>query len=468
MLKAIGANIPLMQILKKIGFTFKVLHYALGFPPFRTGGLTKFCMDLMIQQCKDGYQVAMMWPGKIDFAGKRNFNKVTLKDRGLTQNIQSFEVINPLPVSYDEGIQEFETYMHDDGREAYDKLLSKYEPDVIHVHTLMGLHLSFLECAKERGIRLVFTAHDFFPICPKVTLFRNGTVCQSAKECADCAECNTTALSVSKIKILQSPLYRALKDSSIVKKLRKRHRDEYLSDSSAICSKGNAKGTFHDYRRLRDYYYSLLKLMDVIHYNSTITKATYEQFFDFHKSVVIGISHADIQDHRKKKEFSKHIRFTYLGAQSSAKGYFLLKQALDKLWHETHDFVLNVHFEPFEPSPYIRSHPRYSTSELEGIMDYTDVLIAPSVWYETFGYTVLEALSYGVPVVISGHVGAKDIVPYGAGVIIDDMDSNKLFIQLRRLMPKHLNLMNEAIIENAHILTVAEMGERIEAMCYRR
>ena len=369
---------------KQLVLELKILHYALGFPPFRTGSLTKFCMDLMKQQNKDGHHVAMMWPGKINFAGKKNSNNVSINDRGLSKGIQSFEVINPLPISYDEGIQEFDAYMHDDGKEAYDKLLSEYAPNVIHIHTLMGLHKSFLEAAKVKGIRLVFTAHDFFPICPKVTLFRNGAICQSAKGCADCTECNTTALSLSKIKILQSSLYRSFKDSSIVKKLRKKHRDKYLSENSFIYSKENAKGTYHDYIRLREYYYALLKLMDVIHYNSTITKATYEQFFDFHESVVVGISHADIQNHRKKKEFSKHIRFTYLGAQSSAKGYFVLKQALDKLWEKTHDFELNVHFEPFEFSPYVRSHPRYSTNELERIMDDTDALIAPSVWYENF------------------------------------------------------------------------------------
>ena len=30
--------------------------------------------------------------------------------------------------------------------------------------------------------------------------------------------------------------------------------------------------------------------------------------------------------------------------------------------------------------------------------DETDIMVAPSIWYETFGFTVLEALSYGVPV----------------------------------------------------------------------
>ena len=39
-----------------------------------------------------------------------------------------------------------------------------------------------------------------------------------------------------------------------------------------------------------------------------------------------------------------------------------------------------------------------------------DVLIVPSIWKETFGFVVLEALSYGVPVIVSDNVGAKDIV----------------------------------------------------------
>ena len=39
-----------------------------------------------------------------------------------------------------------------------------------------------------------------------------------------------------------------------------------------------------------------------------------------------------------------------------------------------------------------------------------DMLIVPSLCYETFGLVVLEALSFGVPVMVSATVGAKDIV----------------------------------------------------------
>ncbi len=49
----------------------KVLHYALGFPPYRSGGLTKFCVDLMIQQKKEGHTVAMLWPGQMRVIKKK-------------------------------------------------------------------------------------------------------------------------------------------------------------------------------------------------------------------------------------------------------------------------------------------------------------------------------------------------------------------------------------------------------------
>ena len=47
---------------------------------------------------------------------------------------------------------------------------------------------------------------------------------------------------------------------------------------------------------------------------------------------------------------------------------------------------------------------------MKNIFDVTDLLVVPSQWYETFGYTVLEALSYGVPVQVTDKVGAKDLV----------------------------------------------------------
>lgn len=117
-------------------------------------------------------------------------------------------------------------------------------------------------------------------------------------------------------------------------------------------------------------------------------------------------------------------------------------------------------------SPYIRVHGRYSYTELEKIFNETDVLVAPSIWYETFGFTALEALSYGVPVIISGNVGAKDILAQGAGVVIENIDVPKLFTTLQNLTPDKLRAMNEIIVDQQAIMQIEDMSRQIETSCY--
>lgn len=444
----------------------KVLHYALGFPPYRSGGLTKFCVDLMVQQAREGHSVAMLWPGQMGFVNKKVAIKKQKSEKLKEQNIQSFEIVNPLPVSFDEGIADIATFTKNEGKEVYDEFLDKFQPDVIHVHTLMGLHKSFLETAKNKKIRLVFTAHDFFPICPKVTIFRHGAICDSVQTCEECGKCNVTALSEKKIKLLQSPIYRKLKDSLLIKKLRKQHRDGYLSEST-VDDTAESVGTVNDYMNLRNYYYSLLKLMDMIHYNSSVTKKVYESVFKLPINRIVSITHSDIKDHRKLRNYSNDkIRIRYLGPQGGGKGFFLLKAALDELWSKQQNFCLDVHFTPTKISPYIKIHDRYSYTELEKIFDETDVMVAPSVWYETFGFTVLEALSYGVPVVIGGNVGAKDILTEEAGIVIEDISIQKLSEVLQSITQTRLQTMNKIIVEKQSIMEIADMTKRIEKECY--
>lgn len=435
-----------------------ILQYSLGFPPYRTGGLTKFCMDLMKEQVKEGDHVSLLWPGEIQLFGKHT----KIKKNRSVDGIESFEVINPTPVSYDEGIVDIPAFTDEGDLKVYEQFLQFVHPEVIHIHTLMGLHKSLLVAAKKMGIKTVFSTHDFFPICPKVTMFRNGMICPDADICESCPRCNMTALSLKKIQILQCPAYRMLKDSTVVKKLRKGHRDGYLSGQEVV--EGETARTAEDYRKLREYYKSLLDLMDVVHYNSSVTKKVYEKYMGERKSLLIPITHGDIKDHRKKKKFGNKIRITYLSAQSAAKGYFVLKSVLDELWRVRQDFELNVFFKPVEDAPYIRVHERYNYSQLDNIMDHTDVLVQPSVWNETFGYTVIEALSYGVPVIVSNHVGAKDVIPSGCGIIVHD--GMELRSVISDLTPEQLKRMNQAILDHFQIQTMYDfIRELLNDLC---
>jgi len=444
----------------------RILHYSLGFPPYRSGGLTKLCVDLMIQQSKEGHNLSMLWPGKMGFLLKKTSIRKNASIILKGQCLCSYEIINPLPVPFDEGITDFNAFCNDVDERVYLELLDELKPDIIHVHTLMGLHKSFLLAAKKNGVKLVFTAHDFFPICPKVIMFCDGISCKHVNDFSKCGECNITALGINTIKILQSPIYRKLKDSIFVKKMRKNHRDKYLNEvknKKTVCLEEKSER----YRALRDYYYSLLKLMDIIHYNSTMTKSVYDSVFDLNKSCVINITHSDIVDKRLPKVYDdKKIRIRYLGPQGEAKGYYIIKKALDELWKSKHNFCLDVHFKPLESSPYENIHESYSHHELKDIFDNTDILIAPSILYETFGFTVLEALSYGVPVIISDTVGAKDILVDGAGIIVEDISCDKLYDIINNLTSEKLIAMNKTILEHQHIMMMKEFSELINKKCY--
>lgn len=435
-----------------------ILHYSLGFPPYRTGGLTKFCMDLMKEQVREGDQVSLLWPGEIQLFGKRT----KIKKNGSVYGIASFEAINPTPVSYDEGIVDIPAFTVEGDLKVYEQFLQFVRPNVIHIHTLMGLHKNLLIAAKKMGIKTVFTTHDFFPICPKVTMFRDGMICPDADTCESCPKCNLTALSLRKIQILQSPVYRTLKDSAAVKKLRKGHRDEYLSGQEVV--EGETSRTVEDYRKLRKYYKSLLDLIDVVHYNSSVTKEVYEKYMGERNSMLLPITHGDIKDHRGKKKFTHPLKITYLGPLGGGKGFFRLKAVLDDLWKEHQDFILNVFFRKEGLPPYIKQHDRYSYSQLKSIMDKTDVLVTPSVWNETFGYTVAEALSYGVPVIVSNHVGAKDIVPAEAGIVFDD--KKELKNAIKSLTKDKLVSMNQMILEAFQIQTMEYFNKELRENVY--
>lgn len=439
----------------------RILHYSLGFPPYRSGGLTKFCMDLMREQTKKGHDVSLLWPGEMKIFQKKN--KIRIHDK--IDGIGNYEIINPIPIPFDEGVKYFDLFMQFGKSDVYETLLNRINPDVIHIHTLMGLHKSFLEVAKRKGVKLVFTAHDFFPICPKVTMFRHGSICSCVESCEECGVCNNTALNRKKIQILQSPFYRYFKNSMIVRFLRKKHRNVFLcnENENEDISVGNAD----DFKRLRNYYYSLLNLMDIVHYNSSVTMKVYERFFKLSRTVLISITHSGIEDHRKKRDFAKDcLRIRYMGPEAKGKGFFILKQAVSNLWREGKCLVLDVHFSMDNKPEYIRCHGPFNSLDLSRIFEDTDVLVCPSIWYETFGYTVLEALSYGIPVVLSGTVGAKDIIEDGAGIILHDISSSTLEKTLRNLDNNTLKQMNDVICKKQRIETIDMMENVFEKELY--
>lgn len=395
----------------------RILHYFLGFPPYRTGGLTKYAYDLMQAQVKDDNTVFALWPGEI----KKMDAEPVIKKRKKITGVVSYELINPLPVSLDEGINNFGAFTRPCNIDIYKKFLGILKPDVVHIHTLMGLHKEFISAAQRLKIRTVFTSHDYFGLCPKVTLYRYGQCCDNDHGCTDCIQCNVNALSLSKIRLMQSPIYRQMKNTAIVKILRKRHRSIFFAEEVIPeMPKVKVFEMAEQYRKLRAYYIGMYEAIDTIHFNSSLTKKIYERYLTPHDSRVISIMHKEIGEHQDNLHIpSDKLRILCLAPAKPFKGYNVLKSALDKMWNSgNHNFELKIFSPVPKEEPYmIVKEDGYSYTDLPIIFSNTDVLVAPSVWYETFGFTILEALSYGVPVIVSDHVGAKDIIG-NAGIVV--------------------------------------------------
>ncbi|WP_430477053.1 glycosyltransferase [Bacillus cereus] len=434
-----------------------ILHISLGLPPYRTGGLTKYSLDLMIEQ-SNKHNVFLLYPGKFTIS-----KKVSIKRNKPYEGIGVYELVNPLPISLLNGINQPQLFMKKVDRGIYKGYLKKINPDVIHVHTLMGIHKEFFEAAKELSIKVIFTTHDYFGLCPKVNLMdTEGNICADFNSGHNCLSCNISALSLPMIYVMQSYPYRYLKDSSVVKSLRKLKKNQ-VKKSIEVSSVSEAVIKLDDnlaiqYVKLRKYYLEIFKLIDYFHFNSSVAKEQFESFLDV-KGKVISISHKDIYDHRRERlyrtENSSILRFGYLGPLDTYKGFYALKNALDILkengygnWH------LNVYGDfindpaTYNPKNYT-FHGRYEYSQLKEMFNGIDLLIVPSIWKETFGFIGLEAQSYGVPIMVSEHVGFKDLIEDGETGFIYKVEGNDFANKLTLILnnPSVLGKINENILK---------------------
>jgi glycosyltransferase involved in cell wall biosynthesis len=442
-----------------------ILHYSLGLPPFRRGGMTKYCDDLMISEGRLGNSVSLIYPGVLRDRSCRCSIKsrkvVTLSDVTL---VGLFEIVNPLPVSLVDGIRDVELFEITKDRRTFDGFFEKHHFDVLHLHTLMGLPFELVEAAKVHGVRVIYTSHDYFAICPRVFLFHDGKSCNDDHNCRDCYRCNRNALSYDKMRFLQSPLYKTIKENKLIKNLRERHNnkvydsDNTMNAASAINYDDIDNKNAELYLRWRKRNLDMLNAIDCMHFNSHRTLQTYKKYGkDAANCRVISISHASIKDLKKKVSVKDDLQIGYLGPAVTHKGFDLLIGVCDQLWNAgIKSFHLHTYINGIIEKPYLTNHGPYNYSGISEVMNEINLLVVPSVWGETYGFTALEAHSFGVPAIVSNMVGAQDLIRDGINGNIFNADKKSLYDLLSKLIsdPHIVEKYSEWICANEVIKTM--------------
>lgn len=370
----------------------RILHYTLGFPPYRSGGLVKYVMDLMGIQSDQGYQVFSLYPGSINFFRKKTY--IEKKKDGY------YEIVNSLPLAIFGGIRNPEDFMTAVSVDVYIDFLDKLSLDLIHVHTLMGIHKEFFQAAKLLNIPVVFTSHDYYGLSPVPSFFANGISYDEENSTEAWRLMSLNALSTNKLRVFQFRFFPFLKKINHLKQIKKR-----------IISKKNIEVNKNvNYINIKNYYQSIFQMVDLFFFNSTIAKDVYlKNLGENINYKVIPITTKDIYYHSLKKNLSEKIRIAYIGPNDEFKGFYDFIELSRKMNHKKYSFI-TYGYEPNEPVENVNQRGKYSYNELDNVYKEIDVLVVPSKWKETFGLIVLEALSRDVKVIVSNLVGAKDLL----------------------------------------------------------
>lgn len=306
--------------------------------------------------------------------------------------------------------------------EAFARELDSFKPDLVHVHHLTGLSVTILEEVKLRGLPLVMTLHDFWTVCPRgQRMTKDLELCETVKreKCYSCL----------------SGMWPHMFDA--------RNRERTVMDQRGHLS----PELLADWERYVSY---ALNLCDVMIAPSEFHRERMLDFkLDADRMVALphGLDHAPFDGRMRANARPKRIGF--IGSVIPVKGVHVLIEAFlalgradcsleiwgeERAHHEDADYPKRLHALCGD-AKNIHFHGAYEPDQVGRILDKIDVLVVPSLWWETFCLTIREGLLAGIPVLAS-DIGAMREALDGErdGVLFRVGDADDLREKLERLL----------------------------------
>jgi glycosyltransferase involved in cell wall biosynthesis len=321
-------------------------------------------------------------------------------------------------------------------REMLD-LLRDERPDLVHVHnTFMMVSPSVFEACREAGIPVVQTLHNYRLLCPGWSLCREGKVCE---------EC------------IESGLWRGVWHGC--------YRDSRLMTAAValMLQVHRVRGTWSH---------------DVGGYVA-LTNFARDKFIEGGLPASrIGVKPNFLESDPGKRCSSGGFAL-FVGRLSAEKGAEVLLQAWQKLKGTIPLVIMGDGplREPLESEAAARNLSNItfagwrSRGEILSAMKSASLLITPSLWYEGFPMTVVEAFACGIPVICSRLGGLREIVEDGStGLHFSPGDAEDLAGKLDLLwtQPARLAEMGRAAREEYKGNYTAERNYELMMQIYTR
>lgn len=311
---------------------------------------------------------------------KKNGHEVAIFAMGFTENLQtSWSKYFPSEIRFKPGIGIIEAFARPFGigevKRKFNALLDDFHPDVVHVHNIHSqLSPIIVELAHQRGIKVVWTLHDYKLLCPRYDCLRNGTEV--------CEECFADKHRVVEHKCMKnSCLASMLAYWEAMKWNRQRleaSTDVFLSPSSFLAEKMKQGG------------FDKSKIHILCN------------FIDVKKTI--------------RQEYNKQDYYCFIGRLSHEKGVATLVKAARQLPYKLRIIgggPLMDELKTLAAGTNIEFVGYKQWSEIKELVGCARFSVIPSEWYENNPLSVIEAQCLGTPVLGARIGGIPELIEEG-------------------------------------------------------
>lgn len=342
----------------------------------------------------------------------------------------SFEVINSSIIS-----PAFAIYMNPqkfvedkDSYEIFKKFIEQYGPfDVIHFNNMEGLSINSLKIKEDYpNTKIIFSIHNYQPICPLVQYFQNHNNCicndfNHGKECLKCAVC----MPDKKEYLKRCKNYFYAKGSKVVfrilKPLIKIYTKLFKFQTKYIGSKATMKPEMyelyrkHNVQQINKYVDTVLAVSDRVR-KIMISHGVKPEII---KTSYIGTKVAENELGHSIASIDKVFTISYLGYERIDKGYFFLLEALSEL-DDTIKSKLNVVLavanirekearNKLQGFNNVKIYKGYNHEQLKEILSNVNLGVVPVLWEDNLPQVAIEMVANGVPILCSSFGGASEL-----------------------------------------------------------
>ncbi|NJN16880.1 MAG: glycosyltransferase family 4 protein [Oscillochloris sp.] len=309
----------------------------------------------------------------------------------------------------------------------FGELLDREQPDLVHLQGGYLIGAGVLAAAQERSIATAVTLHDYWFLCPQITLLRGDNTCCPAppadpRGCAWCMQLGSRRYRLPDQ--LSGGLFGKAAQQFVLQRAGTQiaERRQYLNRVLAHVDAAIAPSHF------------LAGLFDDL--------LTPEQIH----VVRIGIDGLPLRSCRPRQR-DHRLRLGYLGQVSEHKGVHLAITAIRAMPHTDPPVELHIYGDLERVPAYVARlrrmigddqrislHGAYRPDELPAIFAQLDATIVPSIWYENSPLTILEAQLCNRPVITAAFGGMAELVQNDVnGLHFQAGDARDLARQIERL-----------------------------------